>query len=254
VSILPTATQYARNAIFSGLMPLEIQKRYPHLWIDEDEDESKNQNEEPLIRAQLERCKIPCSFSYNKLLNSQQGEKLLSSLNTLLYFDLNVIVINFVDMLSHARTDSKMIRELAADEAAYRSLTRSWFRHSSTMEIFKRIADKGYKIVLTADHGTVRVKNPLKVLGDKQTNTNLRYKLGRNLNYDAKKVFEMRQPALYGLPSPNISTRYIFACGSDFFAYPNNYNHYVSYYSNTFQHGGVSLCEMIVPLITLSPK
>ena len=168
--------------------------------------------------------------------------------------DLNVIIFNFIDMLSHARTESKMIRELASTNAAYRSLTESWFRHSSANDIFRRIAEKGYRIVLTTDHGTIRVDNAIKVVGDKNTNTNLRYKLGKNLAYNAKQVYEIKNPARYGLPSPNVSTSYIFAARNDFFAYPNNFNHYVQYYTGTFQHGGISLEEMLVPLASLSPK
>ncbi len=253
-TILPTATQYARNAIFSGLMPQQIANMFPDLWVDEDEEEGKNLNEEPLIDTQMKRFRRKESFSYNKINNSANAEKLLEKFSQLTKNQLNVIVLNFIDMLSHARTESMMVRELANNEAAYRSITLSWFQHSATRDLFKALAASDYKIIITTDHGSIRCNNPIKVVGDRNTNTNLRYKLGKNLSYNPKEVFEIKNPKKCELPSPNISTTYIFATGNSFFAYPNNYNYYVSYYKDTFQHGGISLEEMIVPLITLQGK
>lgn len=254
MSILPTATQYARNAIFSGLMPNKIAQMFPDLWVDEDEEEGKNLNEAPLVQTQLDRYRRKNTFSYHKINDSQGAEKLVSQFKQFQHYDLNVVVLNFIDMLSHARTESKTVRELAKDEAAYRSITLSWFRHSPVRELLKLLADSDYTVIITTDHGSIRVDKPVKVLGDRNVNTNLRYKLGKNLSYNAKEVFEIKEPAKVQLPSPNISTTYIFATGSDFFAYPNNYNHYVSYYKDTFQHGGISMEEMLIPLITLQPK
>ena len=252
--ILPTATQYARNAIFSGLMPIQIEKMFPEFWVDEESEEGKNLNEAPLIQTQIDRFRKKYTFSYHKFSDSVTAERLVQNISQLDNYQLNVIVINFIDMLSHARTESKMIRELASTEAAYRSITESWIKHSYTLELFKKIAERGYKIILTTDHGSLRVKSPVKVIGDKNTNTNLRYKVGKNLSYNNKQVFEIKNPEEAGLPSPNVSSKYIFALNDDFYAYPNNYNYYVSYYKDTFQHGGVSMEEMLIPLITMTPK
>lgn len=254
ISILPTATQYARNAIFSGLMPNKIAEMFPELWVEEDEEEGKNLNEAPLIQTHIDRFRRKDSFSYHKINDSAAAERLVSQFHRLEQNDLNVVVLNFIDMLSHARTESKTVRELASNEAGYRSITLSWFRHSAVKDLFKALADSEYTVVITTDHGSIRVDNALKVVGDRNTNTNLRYKLGKNLSYNPKEVYEIKDPRKAMLPSPNLSTSYIFATGNSFFAYPNNYNYYVSYYKDTFQHGGISMEEMIIPLVTLQAK
>lgn len=254
MSILPTATQYARNAIFSGLMPNKIAEMFSDLWVDEDEEEGKNLNEGPLIQTQIERFRRHDTYSYHKINDSTGAEKFMEKLNTLQKNDLNVLVVNFIDMLSHARTESKMVRELANNESAYRSITLSWFRHSVLSELFKQLSQSDYKIIITTDHGSIRVSKPIKIIGDRNTNTNLRYKLGKNLSYDSKDVFTIKEPKKAQLPAPNLSTSYVFASGDMFFAYPNNYNYYVSYYKDTFQHGGISMEEMLIPLITVTPR
>ncbi len=253
-TMLPTATQYARNSIFAGLYPLQIQEMFPQFWVDEEEEEGKNLYERDLLETQIQRFRKKYTFSYHKINDSASCERLIHQLPNLDDNQLNVCVLNFIDMLSHARTDSKMMRELANDNGAYRSLTMSWFKHSSTYDLLKAIAQRGYKVVFTTDHGMIQVDNALKVIGDKATNVNLRYKVGKSLSYNRKEVFEVKNPTEIGLPSPNVSSTYIFASNNDFFAYPNNYNYYVSYYKNTFQHGGISLEEMLVPIATLSPK
>lgn len=253
-TILPTSTQYARNAIFAGLMPADIARMYPEYWVEEDENEGLNVYEKQLVQTQLDRFRRKEKFTYYKFNDSTASDKLLSLINSNKEMPLHVVVLNFIDMLSHARTESKMIRELANSDAAYRSITESWFRHSGATDIFRRLADLGYKVILTTDHGTIRVDNPIKVVGDRNTNTNLRYKVGKNLNYNPKQVYEIHNPKKYGLPAPNLSSIFIFATNEDFFSYPNNYNYYVQYYTGTFQHGGISMQEMLVPLVTLDPK
>ena len=253
-SILPTATQYARNAIFAGLMPLQIKEMYPNLWVDEEEDEGKNLNEEELIRQQLARYRRRETFTYHKVNDSGAMDKILGGFSAMTAHPLNVLVINFIDILSHARTESKMVRELAGSESAYRSITLSWFRHTPIKDLFRRLASEDFDILITTDHGSIRVNTPTKVVGDRNVNTNLRYKLGKNLSYNPKEVYEVKQPKKLLLPQPNLSTAYIFATGARFFAYPNNYNYYVQYYKDTFQHGGISMEEMLIPLISLKAK
>lgn len=254
LSILPTATQYARNAIFAGMTPLDIRRTYPDLWIEEEEEESKNQNEEALIQSLLERYRRRETFTYTRVNGAADTERLLSTLKAKMAHPLNVVVFNFIDMLSHARTESKMVRELAANEAAFRGLTKSWFMHTAIGEIFRTLSEADVEVIITTDHGSIRTTNPSKVVGDRNVNSNLRYKLGKNLSYNNREVYEVKHPERIGLPAPNLSTTYIFATGDKFFAYPNNYNHYVQYYKDTFQHGGISMEEMLIPLITLRPK
>ena len=251
-SILPTATQYARNSMFAGLMPLEIENLYPDLWIDEEDEGSKNLREESLLEKQVQRSGIRMKHTYEKINNSKGGKKLVENTGNLLDFDLSTIIFNFVDIISHARTEMEMIKELAYDERAYRSLTRTWFEHSHLLDFLKELSGHQVKVLLTTDHGTIRVQNPLKVVGDRKTSANLRYKQGKSLNYDPEKVFEIRTPSDIYLPKSHISSSYIFASNYDYLVYANNYNHYANYFRNTFQHGGISMEEMMIPLVSLS--
>ncbi len=252
--ILPTATQFARNAIFAGMTPYEISIKYPELWLNDDEEGAKNQYEEKLLELQLAENNIDTEFYFEKIFNNKNGKKIVENLANILQYKFVVLVYNFIDMLSHSRTEMEMIKELSKDESAYRSLTQTWFEHSALLDLMKKLSEKKVKIVLTTDHGTIRVDNPIKVLGDKSITKNLRYKQGKRLNYKQKQVFEVTNPKLAGLPASHLSSRYIFAQNKDFFAYPNNYNYYVKYYKDTFQHGGMSLEEMLLPIITLSSK
>ncbi len=252
-SILPTVTQYARNAFFAGLVPSDIIKKYPQYWGKNDES-SRNQFEAELLNEQLKRNGVNIKTNYNKILSLNAGKKFAENIGNYMNAQLNVVVYNFVDMLSHSRTEMEVIKELVDDEAAYRSLTQSWFEHSPLYDIIDYLAEKKINVILTTDHGSIKVANPVKVVGDKNTNTNLRFKTGKNLQYSEKDVFEVSNPADVFLPRENISSRYIFAKENNFFVYPNNYNYYVNYYKETFQHGGISLEEVLVPIVFFKPK
>ncbi len=253
-SILPTSTQYSRNSIFSGLMPSEINKLYPELWKNDDEEGGKNLYEKDMLKAYLQRYNINSSFYFEKVTDIKFCKRIADNSNSILNNQFVTIVVNFIDALSHARTDQKMIRELANTTTAYRAITRSWFEFSPLFEMLKVFAESDVNLIISTDHGSIQVVDPVKIIGDRATTTNLRYKQGRSLNYNKKDVFEILNPNDAYLPKTNISSTYVFAQGTDFFAYPNNYNYYVKYYKDTFQHGGVSLQEMIIPLIHMKSK
>jgi CheY-like chemotaxis protein len=254
-SILPTATQYCRNAIFAGMLPIDIEKHFPLEWKNDDEDGGKNLYEEFFFANQLKHLKMDkLKWQYVKITNNDDAKILEDNIHNYLTNDLTVVVYNFVDMLSHARTEMEVLKELAGDEISYRSLVVSWFEHSPLHRALKKIAEKNIQVFMTTDHGSVKVKNPSKCVGDRQTTANLRYKHGRNLQYENRDVLAFRDPKLAGLPTPNVSSTFIFAKEDVFLCYPNNYNHYVNYYRNTFQHGGISIEEMIIPMIRLESK
>lgn len=253
-SILPTTTQYCRNAIFSGLLPSEIEKRFPDKWSNDEDEGGKNLFEKEFVEDLLKRLRRDVKFSYTKVTNLEGGKNLVDQIPNMLKNKLNVLVYNFVDSFSHARTDVNIVRELAEEEAAYRNVMATWFRHSPLWDALQRLADKPCKVIITTDHGSIRVKDPIKIVGDKNVNTNLRYKQGKNITYNPKEVFEVKKPVDAYLPTQHLSSAFVFATENDFFAYPNNYNYYVNYYKNTFQHGGISLEEMCCPLAVLSPR
>jgi CheY-like chemotaxis protein len=254
-SILPTATQYSRNAIFAGMLPDDIEKNFPDKWKNDTDEGGKNLAEDFFLGKQIERTfRKGIKWEYVKVTNVQHGKELQDNILHYLNNDLTVIVYNFIDMLSHARTEMEVLKELAGDERAYRSLTRSWFLHSPLWAALERLEGRDVQLFVTTDHGTIRVNTPSRVVGDRETTTNLRYKVGRNLQYEARDVFAVKDPKQAGLPRPNISSTFIFAKEDYFFLYPNNYNHFHNYYRNTFQHGGISLEEMICPVIRLRSK
>lgn len=254
-SILPTATHYCRNAMFAGETPLEIEKRFPDKWKKDDDEDGKNLHESFFFAEQLKKLgRDNLSFNYQKITSNAEAIKLTDSAHNLLDHELSVVVYNFVDMMSHARTEMDVLKELAADERAYRSLTKTWFSHSPLFQTLKKIAQKECTLILCTDHGSIQVKHPVKVTADKQTTSNLRYKNGKNLDYDPREVLAYRDPQLVGLPKTSIHSSFIFAGEQDYFCYPNNFNHYVALYKNTFQHGGVSMEEMIVPVVRMSSR
>jgi PglZ domain len=254
-SILPSATQYSRNAIFAGMMPIDIEKNYPKFWLNDNEEGGKNLHEHEFLADQIKRVvRRPLKHDYLKVTSISNARPLQDNIHQYLHNDFTVIVYNFIDTLSHARTEMEVLKELAGDEKAYRSLTRTWFLHSPIWAALQKMAEKDIQLIITTDHGTIRVKQPTRCVGDRETTTNLRYKVGKNLQYDRKEVLEVREPKDAGLPSPNLSSTFIFAKEDSFFLYPNNYNHFHNYYKNTFQHGGISLEELICPVVRLRSR
>ena len=253
-SILPTATQYARNAIFSGLMPLEMEKKYPNFWKNDTDEGGMNLFENEFLTSQIKRLNLNIRHEYYKITNLKSGRELADNFNGTKQNDLTAVVYNFVDMLSHSKTEMEVIKELAGDDKAYRSLTVSWFKNSPLFEIIQKAQHLGQKLIITTDHGTINCKKPTKVIGDKNISSNLRYKTGRSLSFEEKDVFAVKNPKDIYLPSIAINSPFIFAKEDLFFAYPNNYNHFVNYYKNTYQHGGISLEEMIIPCVVYEPK
>jgi CheY-like chemotaxis protein len=258
-SILPTATPYARNALFSGLFPVEIEKYYPELWTTgkEEDERSMNKYEKELLQQLIERRRIKLrnELKYIKIIDPDVGRNFEQNIHSFQNNHLTAVVVNFLDMIAHGRSDSDLLKEIAPDEAAYRSLTNSWFMHSSLFSTLKSIAKfRNARIIITTDHGSIRALRGAKVLGDREASTNLRFKYGRNLKVDEKNAVYIKNPLEYKLPKRGVTISYIISKEDYYFVYPTDYHKYLTYYKDTFQHGGISMEEMILPVIILEPK
>ena len=256
-SLLPTATPYCRNAIFAGLYPSELEKHYPDLWKGEDDENSKNNYEKDFLNKFFERKRIKLrnELRYTKIMDSEFSRGVENKILSFTNNHLNAIVINFVDMIAHSRSDNAILKEIAPDESAYRSLTESWFEHSSFFGMLRQLSTKQkIKIVITTDHGSIRCLHGVKALGDRESSPNLRYKYGRNVKADARNAIHINNPEEYKLPRRNGIVNYIIAKEDFYFVYPTDYHKYLNQYNDTFQHGGISLDEMILPVVTLESK
>ncbi len=257
-SILPTATPYSRNALFAGLYPSEIEKYYPDLWSSGNDDEnSMNKYEKELFQNLLnrKRIKLKNDLKYIKIIDPEVGRNFEQNIHSYSNTQLTAVVVNFLDMIAHGRSDSDILKEIAPDEAAYRSLTNSWFTHSSLLNIFRTLSKmKNIKIVITTDHGSIRSLRGAKVLGDREASTNLRFKYGRNLKVDDKHALFVKNSQDYKLPRRGVTINYIIAKEDYYFVYPTDYHKFLTHYKDTFQHGGISMEEMILPIITMEPK
>jgi CheY-like chemotaxis protein len=256
--ILPTATPYSRNAIFSGLYPSEIEKQYPEIWSKgQDDDNSRNRYEKELLDTQLQRLRVTLKPEpkYIKILDPEFGRATEHNISSLSGARLVSIVVNFIDMLAHSRSDSDILREIAPNEPAYRSLTQSWFQHSWLLRMFQTIAkQKNVTVIVTTDHGSILSGRGAKVFGDREASTSLRYKYGRNLKVEDKHALFVKNPGDLKLPNRGITANYIIAKEDYYFVYPTDYHKYLNQYRNTFQHGGMSMEEMILPVVTMRPR
>lgn len=253
-SILPTATPFSRNAIYSGLYPLEIQRRYPDLWQMGQDEKSLNRHEEELLKKYLNRFQLSDQVKYEKIIQPEEGNRIVNKISNYTQSPFTTIIYNFVDTLVHSRSDSEVLKQLAPDVSAFRSLTETWFQHSSLFQMFIELSKLDVTVVVSTDHGSVRSMRDTKVFGDKDTATNLRYKYGRNLKAQDSAAIFIDKPNLYQLPVDPPANNYIIAKEDYFFVYPTNYNRYLNRYKDTFQHGGASMQEMILPVATMKPR